>query len=273
MNFVAEELANDFNGETLVDDVASLDGETYREVKDRRTFRFLLHGKAYFAKVHLGVGWFEIIKNLFQLRLPVLGATNEYNAIHRLEQLNIETMKAVAFGSEGYNPARIRSCLITESLERTISLEELVLANKHSMGLKRQLLRRVGAIAKTLHENGVNHRDFYICHFLLPKKALELGNVDHLHLIDLHRAQLRSGLVPRRWREKDIAGLLFSAADSGLTRTDLIRFVQFYSGRDYRVRWLADRVFWRRVVKKAHRLYFKDHGRSSKFLKGLESNL
>jgi len=273
MNFVAEELAGDFNRETLVDDIAGLSGETYREVKDRRTFKFLLHGKAYFAKVHLGVGWIEIVKNLLQLRLPVLGASNEYDAIRRLEQLNVETMKAVAFGSEGLNPARIRSCLITESLECTISLEELVLANKHTMGLKRQLLHRVGAIAKTLHENGVNHRDFYICHFLLPEKTLQSGNLDHLHLIDLHRAQLRSGLVPRRWREKDIAGLLFSAADSGLTRTDIMRFIQSYSGRDYRARWPTDRIFWRRVVKKAHRLYFKDHGRSSKFLLSLEFSL
>jgi heptose I phosphotransferase len=270
MNFVAEELADDFDAETLVDDIVGLDGETYREVKGRRTFRFLLNGKAYFAKVHLGVGWIEIAKNLLQLRLPVLGASNEYDAIRRLQQLNVETMKAVAFGSEGHNPAQIRSCLITESLEHTISIEELVFANKHTTGLKWQLLHRIGAIAKTLHENGVNHRDFYICHFLIPEETLESGNVDHLHLIDLHRAQLRSGLVPRRWREKDIAALLFSAADSGLTRTDLMRFIRSYSGRDYRARWLADRVFWRRVVKKAHRLYFKDHGRSSKFLRDLE---
>ena len=273
MSYIAADLATSFSDDKLIDELTGIDGETYRDVKGRRTFRFFLNGKAYFAKVHLGVGWGEIIKNLLQLRLPVLGASNEWEAIRRLQQLNIETMTAVAFCSEGKNPAHIRSCLVTESLEQTMSLEDLVDANKLTRGLKRQLLVRISQTAKTLHENGVNHRDFYLCHFLLPVDSIESGLVEHLHLIDLHRAQLRSGLVPSRWREKDLAGLLFSAADAGLTRGDLFRFVSFYSGERARVAWTKERSFWSRVIKKAGRLYIKDHGQPSQFLSRLESGL
>ena len=57
-----------------------------------------------------------------------------------------------------------------------------------------------------MHRAGVNHRDCYICHFLLhtdrPIQASDL----RLSVIDLHRAQVRDA-VPRRWRDKDLAAL------------------------------------------------------------------
>src|SRR5690606_4611652 len=52
-------------------------------------------------------------------------------------------------------------------------------------------------------------------------------------LIDLHRAQVRPS-VPRRWRDKDLAGLYFSALDIGLTRRDRLRFLKHYFQRPLR---------------------------------------
>jgi heptose I phosphotransferase len=46
-------------------------------------------------------------------------------------------------------------------------------------------------------------------------------------VIDLHRAQVRA-TTPRRWRDKDLAGLYFSALDIGLTQRDLLRFLRAY---------------------------------------------
>ncbi|MEN8261061.1 MAG: lipopolysaccharide core heptose(I) kinase RfaP, partial [Pseudomonadota bacterium] len=48
-----------------------LTGEVFRDMPDRKTLRFELGGKGYFIKMHTGVGWGEIFKNLFQGRLPV----------------------------------------------------------------------------------------------------------------------------------------------------------------------------------------------------------
>lgn len=46
-------------------------------------------------------------------------------------------------------------------------------------------------------------------------------------MIDLHRAQVRT-TTPRRWRDKDLAALYFSALDIGLTHRDKLRFLKGY---------------------------------------------
>ena len=69
-----------------------LDGESFRQVKSRHTFRFEIGGKGYFAKLHHGCGWHEIFKDLFQFKRPILGADNEYRALLHLKKQNIDTM-------------------------------------------------------------------------------------------------------------------------------------------------------------------------------------
>ena len=110
-------------------EVFGIRGEVYREPAGagRRTLRFELGGVGYFLKLHWGVGWREIFKNLFSLRLPVLGARNEWLAIKRLDQLGVETMQLAGFGEEGWNPARRRSFVITRELGDTVSLEDYCL--------------------------------------------------------------------------------------------------------------------------------------------------
>ncbi|XNM48018.1 lipopolysaccharide kinase InaA family protein [Escherichia coli] len=45
-----------------------------------------------FSKWHRGTTLKEIIKNLLSLRMPVLGADREWNAIHRLRDVGVDTM-------------------------------------------------------------------------------------------------------------------------------------------------------------------------------------
>lgn len=265
MSYLADELAEFLTEQSLFNELANIDGEVFRDVAGRRTFRFVRNNKAYFAKVHFGVGWWEIVKNLLQLRLPVLGAKNEWRAVQKLNALSVETMNAVAYSTEGRNPARLRSCIVTEALDHTISLEDLVLNQQVTPRLKKQLVVRLAKTSKVLHSNGVNHRDYYLCHFLLSNDSLEGDQVNQLYLIDLHRVQIRRQ-VPQRWLEKDLAGLLFSAADAGLTRRDVYRFIQIYSGKPLREALKDDRRFWQRVAVKANRLYQKDQGKPNQFL-------
>ena len=74
----------------------NLQGEVFRALEARKTLRFSLseigYEKSYFIKIHRGVGWFEIIENLLRLRLPVLGAKNEYLAINMNENTGIIIM-------------------------------------------------------------------------------------------------------------------------------------------------------------------------------------
>ncbi|MDD4317393.1 MAG: lipopolysaccharide core heptose(I) kinase RfaP [Victivallaceae bacterium] len=228
-----------------------LDGEVFREVKTRRTFRFELDGNAYFAKIHRGTTWGEIFKNLFQLKLPVLGASNEYHAIRLLEKIGVNTMTPVAYGSRGVNPARIESFLITRELTDITSLEDYCrdwTSNPPLQATKRALIKEVSQMIFLMHNAGMNHRDCYLCHFMLKKSLI--GHFPELYVIDLHRAQIRKN-IPYRYRVKDVAGLFFSALDIGLTRRDILCFILFY-GR-------MTPQFWEDVHKTAVDLYKKIH--------------
>lgn len=249
--YIAEELQAVFSEDALFEEVDALEGEVYRQVASRRTIRTVIAGYPYFAKIHLGVGWVEIIKNLLQARLPVLGAANEYEALRRLKQAGIPTMDVVLYCESGSNPAARRSAIVTRSLENTVSLEHF---QPETTAFKWRLIREVAAIARDMHRAGVNHRDFYLCHFLMSDDRSE----PLLYLIDLHRAQVRSR-VPERWLVKDLGGLLFSAFDKSLTRRDLYRFMRTYTGRPLRQELSANRRFWCKVVRRAKQLYLQDH--------------
>ncbi len=108
-----------------VADACAVQGLVRKEIpgRGRRTLRFELQGRGYFLKLHWGVGWGEIFKNLASGRLPVLGAGPEWRALQRLPKLGIETMRLEAYGREGWNPARQRSFVVTRELESTVSLE------------------------------------------------------------------------------------------------------------------------------------------------------
>ncbi len=253
MQFVDDSLRDNIDPDHVFRSVDAWQGETFRAVENRRTIRVAIADKHYFAKIHGGVGWREILKNLITLRLPIVSAINELNAIKHLESIGVATMTAVAGARHGWNPANVSSCVVTEELVDTLSLEEIVEQGLLSLERKRDVLPRVAATARKMHRSGMNHRDFYLCHFLLSRKENEL------FLIDLHRAQIRKK-TPQRWIVKDLAGLLFSAMDAGLTRRDYLRFVRIYESRPLREVLADKKGFWTDVVTRATRLYVSEHG-------------
>lgn len=244
------------------ENVMRLEGEVFRDMPGRRTLRFERNGKSYFAKLHEGVGWREIFKNLATFRLPVISANTEWKAIQRLDALGIATTPAVAYGCKGWSPAKLRSFIITEDLGDITSLEDFCRdwpTNPPPLPLKRALLRRVAQIAAGIHDHGLNHRDFYICHLCLDNVRLKSGEV-RLYLIDLHRMQARSR-TPSSARMKDMAALYFSALDIGLTRRDCLRFLRLYRGKRLREALQNESAFWGAVDRRARKLYHKFHGR------------
>ena len=76
-----EPFATLWRGKDPFEEVKTLQGEVFRELETRRTLRFEMAGKSYFLKWHRGTTLKEIIKNLLSLRMPVLGADREWNAI------------------------------------------------------------------------------------------------------------------------------------------------------------------------------------------------
>ncbi|RLM18662.1 lipopolysaccharide core heptose(I) kinase RfaP [Brenneria alni] len=211
-------------------EIDKLDGDIFRALESRRTLRFTLGDQSWFIKIHRGTTLKEALKNLISLRLPVLGADREWNAIHRLSEAGVATMRGVGFGQRGLNPLRRHSFIITEDLNPAISLEDYCARwpeNKPLQQEKRRIIRRVAEMVRNMHAAGVNHRDCYICHFLLHLPFSPDSNDLKISVIDLHRAQIRKR-VPTRWRNKDLIGLYFSSLDIGLTQTDIFYFLKIY---------------------------------------------
>jgi hypothetical protein len=233
----------------------TIEGEIFRMAGGRTTLRFTRNGKRYFLKTHSGVGWAEIGKNLIQFRLPVISAIPEWRALLELRRLGIETAIPVAYGVEGTNPARKCSFIITEDLGPTTTLEELLhrwkstgLGSQLEVQLKRTLIRKVAAIARTLHQNGINHRDFYLCHLHIPRAAMAPAPeyIPPVFVMDLHRAQIRTR-TPRRWIVKDLGSLYFSASGLGLSSRDFWRFMTVYDALTPREIAATRLGFWKLV--------------------------
>jgi heptose I phosphotransferase len=243
-------------GRDAFEAVEQLQGDVFRELEGRRTLRTEVNGQGYFVKIHRGIGWGEIAKNLLQLKQPVLGAAQEWRALQRLHQVGVPTMTAVAFGERGSNPAEQHSFIVTEELTPTISLEDYTMdwpLHPPMARTKWALIHEVAVMTGTMHRAGVNHRDCYICHFLLhTDRPVEPGTL-RLSLIDLHRAQTRDQ-VPQRWRDKDLAGLYFSALGIGLTQRDFLRFLRIYFQRPLREILREEAALLRRLEHKAARL-------------------
>lgn len=245
-----------FNGRADVfATLATLNGEVHRDTGRRRTVRVVVAGAPYFAKVHDGVGWREIVKNLLVLKWPVLGARNEFEACRRLRERGVSAPAVAAFGERGVNPATRRSLVLCDALEGFASLEDVGSAWGQAsvpLALKRRVLSAAGRMTAEMHAAGVNHRDYYACHLLANAAKLARGQVE-LAVIDLHRAQVRAR-VPRRWRRRDLAALLYSVSGMPLTRQDRFRFLAAYSGTRPGLEIRSRRRFWAGVVRRADRL-------------------
>ncbi|MHA6492289.1 lipopolysaccharide core heptose(I) kinase RfaP [Pseudomonas borbori] len=237
--------------------VEALQGQVYRELEGRRTLRTEVAGRGYFVKIHRGIGWREIFKNLLTAKLPVLGARQEWLAIQRLQAVAVPTMTAVAYGERGRNPAAQHSFIVTEELAPTISLEDFSrdwADTPPPVALKHALIREVAGMTGRMHRAGVNHRDCYICHFLLHTDKPVTADEFRLSVIDLHRAQIHA-VLPPRWRNKDLAALYFSAMDIGLTERDKLRFLKRYFQQPLR-RVLGEHAeLLKALTRKSEKLY------------------
>ncbi|MBN2331869.1 MAG: lipopolysaccharide core heptose(I) kinase RfaP [Deltaproteobacteria bacterium] len=268
MIFIRDDLKTVFKSEQTVDAFLAIDGRPVKQVvADRRTIYFERGGRGFYLKAHLGVGWKEIVKNLLQLRLPVLGAKNEWQGILALEHLGVPTMRLAAYGQQGVNPATRKSFVVTDALEQTEDLESwlpTLTSAQEDVLLKWAVIRTVAGISRTLHSNGINHRDYYLCHLRIDLAALaQQQNKPRIYVMDLHRLEVRPA-TPERWLVKDIAGLLYSTLHAPgnihLTRSDVLRFIAVYDGMSWRQSLTEHRHFWQKVLQRVISTHKKGAG-------------
>ena len=110
--FLTNELKNLFSSGDFFSIAENIEGEVFRKTANRITKEFTFEGNRYFIKLHYGVGWKEIFKNIFKFRAPTIGASPEWKALKKLRSLGIECLEPVGFYSTGINPANLKSFLI-----------------------------------------------------------------------------------------------------------------------------------------------------------------
>jgi UDP-glucose:(heptosyl)LPS alpha-1,3-glucosyltransferase len=233
-------------------------GEAFRVHHARCTVRLQWGERAFFVKRHFGVGWHEIAKNVAAGKVPVVDASNEVRACARLTAAGLRTPVVAAYGWRGRNPARRQSFVASEELVGQISLEDYCATwptEAPSAALRRRLIVAVAELARQMHDAGVAHRDFYLCHIWLDRAALAAGRTV-LTVIDLHRARV-GDRTPNRWVHRDLAALWFSAMQLCLSRRDLLRFVAAYERVPPAAAVRSRPAFWRAVDARAVRLYRK----------------
>ena len=215
-------------------------------LRERTTVRFELPAEkrvpdAFFIKRHIPSSWKEYVKPLLRFNRPTLGAENEWNAILEFHKAGIATMVPVALGANAG-----ASFLITSEIDGCRRLSDWmadVLPRRDSLPREdvNRVIVAVARVARTMHQSGMHHQDFYVHHLLVPRGSSPAD----VYVIDLGRVR-RHARLPTRWIVKDLAQLCYSA---GLcTCSDRVRFLREYLGRPLESQ---DRRLIGRIVREA----------------------
>lgn len=226
-------------------------------LRQRVTTRFDLkhpngETQGFYIKRHIRSPIKEYVKPLVRLRRPILGAKNEWEAILRFHEVGIPTMTPVAYGKSGPT-----SFLVTAAIDGCIKLSDWVDRQfpvdqsggfedwrdvpEHFITESHHLVNRVAGIARTMHQAGLHHQDFYLTHLLVP----QTDSQSEIYVIDLGRVRQHDRLRSH-WIIKDLAQLHYSARR--LPGDTWQRFLHSYFQRSLTP---GDNAFIRRIKKKS----------------------
>jgi heptose I phosphotransferase len=202
---------------------------------------------AVYLKRHYRLSWW---RGLLALLWPDRGwspALEEWRHLERARSLGLPVPASVAAGEFIGPGVRLQSFLAVEELTDMLPLHEAVPAAARALPpeaflrWKRGLVTEVARLCRRLHWQRWFHKDLYLCHFYVSKDCLALSNVacwqGRVHLIDLHRLGRQ---VCTAWMgmAKDLAQLLYSSDEFGVTARDRVRFWKLYLGEWHRG-WFA----------------------------------
>jgi heptose I phosphotransferase len=222
-------------GWTTFERLMSLEGQVARRQGARETVRLKLDAEpgngatpptAFYIKRYGPPPWREYWKPLLKFTRPIVGARVEWDALLAFHRLGLPTMTPVMFGHSGR-----RSFVLTQALEGYVKLTEWIDARCPSPAAANEAYRtaieKLAPLTRTMHDAGVHHQDYYLCHVLVPDQVGPPG----LHIIDLGRARVRRRLATR-WRVKDLAQLDYSAETVSVLGR--LRFLRRYLDRPFR---------------------------------------
>lgn len=262
--YCAPELESVF-GDDPLQAAYGLQGDVHRALEMRKTLGFEHDGKLYFIKLHMGIDYREVFKNLSQLKLPVISAKNEWNCLNTMGAMGISVPEPLVYFDQGGLSPKRHSFIVMSAIENYIDMEQAIAEGSFqalSLEKRHAIIRKLAKNARIMHQAKFGHRDYYAPHMLIDRDWFDDPSaVDEpkISVLDWHRS------IRRPWHRslkiKDLSGLLFSCADAELTRQDIDIFLEVYCDMDAEAARTQEAGIWKAVLKKAIRTYERDHGR------------
>jgi hypothetical protein len=213
-------------------------GAVIKQIRDRSVIRLEIGDKdgnrTFYLKRHnpVRLGLLAMIGGLFGETGASPGMA-EFIYLRRFREHGIPTVAPVAAGERRTGFGRYESFLLTEGFAPYISLEELIsnrpeiLQGPEGILRKERLIRAIALLARKMHDEGFNHRDFNATHVLV---GTDEGYRDfHLALFDLQRID-RKKWLKTNWFIKTMAHLSFSMPASLFDDKDRLLMFQTYKG-------------------------------------------
>ncbi len=182
-------------------------------------------------------------------------------------EIGMNVPRVVAAG-EFLGPwGKLQSFLAIEELTNMLPLHQAIPQAARQLdplkfrAWKNGLVKEIARMARLLHDQNFFHKDFYLCHFFIPRDDIyDIPDWrNRVFLIDFHRLA-HHGCTRASWLSKDLGQLLYSSEVEGIDARDRLRFWRAYRGADrrsLRSRWL------RRIVQfrgRRYRLHNDKHG-------------
>lgn len=222
--------------------------DDYHAKQGRSTGRWVLEQGderlSVYLKRHHQLPWW---RGLLALLWPGRGWSPGWQEAKHLEWARAEgfPVPGVVAVAEYIGPwGRLQSMLAIEELQGMLPLHQAVpyafrtLPRPIFDQWKRELVAELARLARELHRRCCYHKDFYLCHFFLPRADIDKwsaagrdrpGMRGRLHLIDFQRLTHHRWTWPL-WQVKDLAQLLYSSEVEGITPRDRVRFWYLYRG-------------------------------------------
>ncbi|MCA9256157.1 MAG: hypothetical protein KDA33_10995, partial [Phycisphaerales bacterium] len=172
----------------------------------------------------------EQLRRMWEFKFRRGSADREMHFARHLGLLGVNTMRRIALGSRMRGWLEQSGFGITgevpgESLEKLVDHWSSHAAAVPTPAERRDLIEELGKVAFRLHNNGLFHRDLYLCHVFMSRRG---DGAIVLSVIDLGR-MIRSSVRAERWRIKDLAALAYSSPAPLVTRADRVRFLYHYA--------------------------------------------
>lgn len=197
------------------------------------------------------------------LRLPALFLSKtfvsegrkEFVNICNFRKCNLPTVVPAAAGEKYNSFFRIDSFILTEDCSPFLPLRDLLETNpaffkgKEGEERKKNLIKGIALLAKSMHNKGLNHRDFNSTHILVNYDSG--SNIPQVSLFDMQRVD-KNRLLSFRWMIKSLARTLYSLPKEIFNEKD--RIYLFLSYKEKTRLNIIDKIQWGWINRKTEKI-------------------